>query len=107
MNRVPVNLPLERISHFENRLHKVYATLTDGSIIPLSQKLSVILESVAAQEIFLRCHQSYIVNLTHVHTLEDSSFQMEDGTSIPISRAFIKKPKTPTIITACARDCRA
>lgn len=93
VNRVPVNLPLERISHFENRLHKVYATLTDGSIIPLSQKLSVILESVAEQNIFLRCHQSYIVNLVHVHTLEDTSFQMEDGTSIPISRAFYKEAK--------------
>ena len=93
VNRVPVELPLERISHFENRLHKVYATLTDGDVIPLSQKLSVILESVAEQRIFLRCHQSYIVNLTHVHTLEDTSFQMEDGTSIPISRAFYKEAK--------------
>ena len=57
------------------------------------QKLSAILESVSEQEIFLRCHQSYIVNLAHVHTLEDSSFQMEDGTSIPISRAFYKEAK--------------
>ena len=93
VNRVPVELALERISHFENRLHKVYATLTDGSVIPLSQKLSTILESVAEQEIFLRCHQSYIVNLAHVRTLEDTVFQMEDGTSIPISRAFYKESK--------------
>ena len=50
VNRVPVELSLERISHFENRLHKVYATLTDGSVVPLSQKLSAILESVAEQE---------------------------------------------------------
>ena len=93
VNRVPVELALERISHFENRLHKVYATLTDGNVIPLSQKLSAILESVAEQEIFLRCHQSYIVNLAHVRTLEDTFFQMEDGTSIPISRAFYKEAK--------------
>ena len=93
VNRVPVELSLERISHFENRLHKVYATLTDGRVVPLSQKLSSILESVAEQEIFLRCHQSYIVNLAHVRTLEDTFFQMEDGTSIPISRAFYKEAK--------------
>lgn len=93
VNRVPVNLPLERISHFENRLHKVYATLTDGSVIPLSQKLSDILESVSEQEIFLRCHQSYVVNLAHVHALEDSCFSMESGASIPISRAFYKEAK--------------
>ena len=71
----------------------LYATLTDGSVIPLSQKLSAILESVAEQEIFLRCHQSYIVNLAHVRTLEDTFFQMEDGTSVPISRAFYKEAK--------------
>lgn len=93
VNRVPVNLPLERISHFENRLHKVYATLTDGSVIPLSQKLSDILESVSEQKIFLRCHQSYVVNLAHVHALEDSCFSMESGASIPISRAFYKEAK--------------
>ena len=93
VNRVPVELSLERISHFENRLHKAYATLTDGSVVPLSQKLSSILESVAEQEIFLRCHQSYIVNLAHVRTLEDTFFRMEDGTSVPISRAFYKEAK--------------
>ena len=93
VNRVPVELPLERISHFENRLHKVYATLTDGSVVSLNQKLSSILESLSEHEVFLRCHQSYIVNLAHVHTLEDSCFQMESGASIPISRAFYKEAK--------------
>ena len=93
VNRVPVNLPLERISHFENRLHKVYATLTDGSIIPLSQKLSVILESVAEQNIFLRCHQSYIVNLDHVEALEESCFQIAGGQVVPVSRNFYKQSK--------------
>lgn len=77
VNRVPAELSLERISHFENRLHKVYATLTDGRVVPLSQKLSSILESVAEQEIFLRCHQSYIVNLAHVRTLEDPFIRIQ------------------------------
>ena len=93
VNRVPVQLSLDRISCFENRLHKVYATLTDGSVIAVSQKLSTILEELSGQTVFLRCHQSYIVSLTHVRTLEDSCFQMEDGTSIPISRAFYKEAK--------------
>ena len=33
------------------------------------------------------------VNLAHVRTLEDTFFQMEDGTSVPISRAFYKEAK--------------
>ena len=88
VNRVPVELALERISHFENRLHKV-CTLTDNSVIPLSQKL---LDMESVSEHFLRCTK-YIVNLAHVRALEDTFFQMEDGTSIPISRAFYKEVK--------------
>ena len=106
VNRVPVDLPLNRISHFENRLHKVYATLTDGSVIPLSQKLSAILESVSEQEIFLRCHQSYIVNLAHVHTLRIPHSRWKTALPFPFPVLSIRKPKMPTIITACVRSGR-
>ena len=88
VNRVPVELSLERISHFENRLHKVYATLTDGSVVPLSQKLSSILESVAEQEIFLRCHQSYWANFSHITAMEKDEFVLTGGLRVPISRSY-------------------
>ena len=88
VNRVPVDLPLNRISHFENRLHKVYATLTDGSVIPLSQKLSAILESVSEQEIFLRCHQSYWANFSHITAMEKDEFVLTGGLRVPISRSY-------------------
>ncbi|MFR5730911.1 MAG: LytTR family transcriptional regulator DNA-binding domain-containing protein [Clostridium sp.] len=42
---------------------------------------------------FCAATRSYIVNLAHVRTLEDTFFRMEDGTSVPISRAFYKEAK--------------
>ena len=75
----------------ERILRKTRVVLTDGEEL-VTAAPAALLEAVP-DGVFLRCHQSYIVNLAHVHTLEDSSFQMEDGTSIPISRAFYKEAK--------------
>ena len=67
----------------KNRLHKVYATLTDSSI-PLSR--SFVLNLSSEQEIFCAATRATL-SIWHV-THWDTFFQMEDGTSIPISRAF-------------------
>ena len=39
-NRVNVELPLERLAWFENRLHRVFVKLTDGEVLSVNQKLS-------------------------------------------------------------------
>ena len=86
-NRVPVHLKLERIAWFENRLHRVFVTLAIG------QKLSELQEELKEHPQFLRCHQSYVVNLEQVERLEDSCFHMREGQLIPISRNFYKQSK--------------
>lgn len=93
INRVPVKLQLERVLYFENRLHRVYAILTDGSEFAIGQRLSALQEELADQETFLRCHQSYIVNLEHVVGLQDSCFLMDGKEQVPISRTFYKQSK--------------
>ena len=49
-------------------------------------ELQLVLEPHAQ---FLRCHQSYLVNLDYVDKLEVSCFYMRDGQMIPISRNFL------------------
>ena len=85
------NVPVTDVLFLERILRKTRVVLTDGEEL-VTAAPAALLEAVP-DGVFLRCHQSYIVNLAHVHTLEDSSFQMEDGTSIPISRAFYKEAK--------------
>lgn len=92
-NRVNVELPLERLAWFENRLHRVFVKLSDGEILSVNQKLSELQLVLEPHSQFLRCHQSYLVNLDYVDKLEDSCFYMKDGQMIPISRNFYKQSK--------------
>lgn len=92
-NRVNVELPLERVAWFENRLHRVFVTLTDGEVLSINQKLSQLQETLEEYSGFLRCHQSYLVNLDCVEKLENSCFFMKDGQVIPVSRHFYKQSK--------------
>ena len=62
-NRVNVELPLERLAWFENRLHRVFVKLTDGEVLSVNQKLSELQLVLEPHSQFLRCHQSYLVNL--------------------------------------------
>ena len=92
-NRVNVELPLERLAWFENRLHRVFVKLTDGEVLSVNQKLSELQLVLEPHSQFLRCHQSYLVNLDYVDKLEDACFYMRDGQMIPISRNFYKQSK--------------
>ena len=84
---------LEKVVYFENRLHRVYVALDDGELLTISHKLSELQEELEGFSQFLRCHQSYIVNLDHVEALEESCFQMAGGQVVPVSRNFYKQSK--------------
>lgn len=92
-NRMPVELVLDQVVFFESRLHRVYANLEDEEIISIGQKLSWVQGKLEKYAGFLRCHQSYLVNLDHVRHLEDSCFVMDNGSMIPVSRNFYKESK--------------
>ena len=68
-------------------------TLTSGETLAIGQKLSELQEELKEHPQFLRCHQSYVVNLEQVERLEDSCFHMREGQLIPISRNFYKQSK--------------
>ncbi len=92
-NRMPLELSLDQVVFFESRLHRVYANLADTETISIGQKLSWVQGKLEKYRGFLRCHQSYLVNLDHVRHLEDSCFVMDNGCKIPVSRNFYKESK--------------
>lgn len=92
-NRIPMKLKLSQIIYFENKLHRVYIILRNGEILSIHQKLDTLLKDLEPQTCFLRCHQSYIVNLNHVKNLEAADFVMTNGDMVPISRNFYKNCK--------------
>ncbi len=92
-DRVPLRLQLDKVVFFENRLHRVFVTLSDGRVLSIGQKLSWIQQELEENEAFLRCHQSYIVNLQYVAEMEDSCFRMNGGAIVPVSRNCYKQSK--------------
>lgn len=92
-NRVPIKIALNRIQYLENKLRKVSIVMSDGEIYTVGQKLSQLQEMLPSQNTFLRCHQSYIVNLNFVEKMEDVCFFMKNGMIVPISRNYYKESK--------------
>ena len=49
------------------------------------------LEHLLPEGRFIRCHNSYLVNLDHVRRIDRQEFCMDDGQSLPISRKYIAR----------------
>lgn len=95
-NRVAVPLFLDRIVYLESRLHQVIVNLTDGESLTLSMKLQELqgkLEEKDDRRRFLRCHQSYLVNLQQVREMGSDCFITLDGRKVPISRTNYRASK--------------
>lgn len=83
----------ERISYkdilyIESQNTSIYVHTVDGTVYRLYGKLKDYEEELAGKG-FIRCHQSYIVNLKHVRSVEQK-FVLNDGTQIPIRRQEVK-----------------
>ncbi len=65
--------------------HRVYIVLRNGDILSIHQKLNELQEELKPLTCFLRCHQSYIVNLNYVEALEPIGFLMKIPSFTPVS----------------------
>ncbi len=78
-------IPLYSILYFESEKRKIHVYTQDreityyGKFDDLKEKLDVR---------FVRCHNSYIVNLTKVCELSEKKFVCENGMSIPVSKTY-------------------
>jgi len=92
-NRVPLELRLEKVAYFESRLHQVYVTLCSGERFPITQKFRDLECILSGYSQFLRCHQSYLVNLNCVEQMGTDSFLLYQSMVVPISRTYYKQSK--------------
>ena len=72
----------DQILYIDSSAHTVTLHLTDGREITTQEKLGEIEKRINENK-FLRCHQSYLVNMDYIVDTEDG-FLMKDDTVVPI-----------------------
>lgn len=83
-------IPVSEIQYVEREQRKT--KVVTGDDVYLSAKSPS--ELVGASEHFIRCHQSYWVNLKFVLGMDHQFFLMQCGTRIPISRSYQRQARS-------------
>lgn len=73
------------ILYMEKSGRKILFFLKNGEIRQFYGKFSDVLPQLDQR--FVRCHNSFLVNLYHVNSLQDRCLLLENGTALPISRS--------------------
>ena len=50
-----------------------------------------IIENELDENIFIRCHRSYLVSILHIKTISKDKIELDNGYTIPISRRRYKE----------------
>lgn len=79
-------IPLKNIMYIESDRIYLFIHLSD-EIIRYREKLCTLLEYLEPYH-FIRCHQSYILNLQQIKKIEPYTAYMTDNRQIPISKAY-------------------
>ncbi len=84
-------IPYGKIRYISSRGHTLSINCTDGNVQESTGKLGD-LEHQVCGDIFMRCHQSFIINMYHVEELNGSDLIIA-GERIPVSRRYFDEIK--------------
>jgi len=87
-----VRVPVKEIVCMEIEGRRVKVSLTEG-IVYYSGKLTEILSKLP-NDLFIRCHQAFAVNIGYIRELSRSNAIAVNGKAIPVSRTFWHDTKT-------------
>lgn len=75
------------ILYLERELRKTKINLVNGDILVTAEKLDELYEQLNP-EYFIRCHNSYIVNLNYVREVNRQFLVLNNGTVVNVSRSY-------------------
>lgn len=87
-----LEIPLAELRYMERRGHYTYIHLRGGGEVLTKEKLGE-LQARIGNAYLCRCHISYLVNLYDVRAIGDQSFELHDGSCIPISRSHSREAR--------------
>ena len=74
---------LDEILYLESRAHRTMIHTYEGEEV-CRYKISDLEQRMG--DTFVRCHQSFLVNMTYIRRIENESFKLENGEEISISK---------------------
>ena len=83
--RESFKVPYNSILYFEANLHYVRIVTTDGEV---KKKESIKRIKKELPEEFVQCHRSYIVNMTHVVSLNGNKVWLDNGVCIDLGQTY-------------------
>lgn len=87
-------IPYGDVLYISSMKHVLSIWCTDGSVQESAGKLDD-LERQICGDAFLRCHQSFIVNMNHVRAFSGTELTLaKDGQKVPVSRRYRTEVKT-------------
>lgn len=89
-NYKQVKIPIKDIRYIQS-IKRVCEIVTDKATYTAYFKISKLTESLT--DSFIRCHQSYIVNLDYVHSISKNGFVTSSNDFIPISKKYYHEVK--------------
>ncbi len=89
------HIRLGRVQYFESRGRKISAVTMDENF-EFYQKMDVLCGVLPPGE-FIRCHQSYTVNVSMIHSYTTGSITLKTGLDIPVSRKYLTDLKEKII----------
>lgn len=87
MERKEIRISEKNIKYIESQRGAIIVHLTNQDIKSWSYKIEDLM-SILSPLIFVRCHQSYIVNMNYAECITRKTITMQDGTIIPVSRKY-------------------
>ncbi len=82
---------LNRVQYFESRGRKISAVTVDENF-EFYQKMDVLCGVLPMSE-FIRCHQSYVVNVQMIRSYSTNAITLKSGFDIPVSRKYLSDIK--------------
>ena len=83
-----ISIPAYCIVYLESDDHYVRIHCKRGTVYRMRSKLSEVQKLLPDN--FIRCHQSFLVNLDYIESIERNTVVLTTGTSISVSRAYKK-----------------
>lgn len=75
------------ICYMEVLGHYTHLHLADAPTIRIKESLAAVVADIHRKEQFVKCHRSYVVNLSYVEKITRTDCTLSDNTILPVSRS--------------------